>query len=178
MSYFVKAALAVTVSAFPLILHAQDASPPQPELTTATYRAWTLRCAGPEAGRTGKACEIAQGLALSQNGQLVGQIAIGRMSDDQPLRVVVQLPPGVWLPADVRIDTAEGDGITVPYSSCRQFCAAEAELDDALVLAFQQGPEPATLTFLDGTGQPVAISLSLDGFAAAMAAMTSEMADG
>ena len=171
-----KATLAMALVCLPFATQAQDSAPASPEMTTATYRAWTLRCATAPADAARPICEVAQTLSLTPGGNPVAQVAIGRIAADQPMKLVVQLPTGVWLPGNVRIDAPDGTALTATFTACGQLCAAEAAPDDAFVATLKSAPEAATLTFHDGAQRPVALPVSLDGLTAALMAMEAHMA--
>ena len=65
-----------------LLLGSSAAAAQAPQLTTATYDDWTVRCEMHDAVKT---CEIEQTSQIQ--GQLVSQIALGRPSKSAPFRL-------------------------------------------------------------------------------------------
>lgn len=172
----IKAVFTTMLVCLPFTTNAQDAVPPSPEMTTATYRSWTLRCATAAADEARRICEVVQAVSLEPGGSPVAQVAMGLLSADQPMKLVVQLPTGVWLPANVRIDAPNGTSLTANFTACGQLCGAEAAPDEAFIAALKSATEAAVLTFQDGAQRPVVLQVSLEGLTAALAAMEAEMA--
>ncbi|HTM77890.1 MAG TPA: invasion associated locus B family protein, partial [Devosia sp.] len=90
----------LAIAAMSAPTRAQDGSE-QPVATTATYRDWTLRCGQVAAEPPRKVCEVAQAIRSADGKNVLGQVVLGRPAPDQKFKLVVQLPPGVWLPANV-----------------------------------------------------------------------------
>lgn len=166
-----RTAFSVALACLPLAAQAQELLSPAPEMTTATYRAWTLRCAVLDRDDNPTVCEVAQTLALAQTGTPVAQIALGRLAADQPMKLVVQLPTGVWLPANVRLDAPDGAQLIASFTACGQLCAAEALPDESFVESLKSSQSAAKLTFQNDEQQLVELEVSPDGLAAALAAM-------
>ena len=135
-----------------------------PQLTTATYDDWTVRCEVHEAAKT---CEMEQ--TSQVQGQPVSQIAIGRPSKRSPLRVVFQVPINVWLPAGVTFALDDKDpGVSAPFKRCvGTGCFADADLPAALVSRLHAQTQNGKLLFKDAAQRPVTIPVSFKGFAAA-----------
>lgn len=137
----------------------------RPGLTTATYQDWVVRCV---AGDTGRVCEVVQNIQAQGQG-LIASVAVGRADPKAPLRLVVQLPAGVWLPAGVKVQIAEkAKPVQLVFTRCPQGCFAEAELDAAALQALKAASEPGSFTFEDGARRPVTLPLSFKGFTAAL----------
>ncbi|TCT01651.1 invasion associated locus B family protein [Aquabacter spiritensis] len=137
----------------------------QPGLTTATYQDWVVRCM---AGSEGRTCEIVQNLQAQGQG-LVASVAVGKVDPKGPLRLVVQVPAGVWLPAGVKFTaSAKAKPMALEFKRCLQGCFAEVELDAAAVLALRAATEPGSFTFEDGSRRAVTLPVSFKGFPAAL----------
>src|SRR3954447_9349007 len=103
----------LTILAAALLLAAVSAVSAQtPQQTTATYEDWIVRCetvAGPPPKRS---CEMVQSTQMQGQG-VISQVAVGRPVKGQPVKIVVQLPNGVWLPTGVKLVVGAGDpGLT------------------------------------------------------------------
>lgn len=135
---------------------------------TSRFEDWLLRCGALEDGRG--MCEIAQGITAAGRG-LVAQIVLGRAGKDDPLRLIVQLPEGVFLPAGVSV-ALDGTAPAIPlaYQRCVKGCFAEAELTPALVEALKAARGPGTITFADGARRPTVLPVSFNGFVPALEA--------
>ncbi|GGF48300.1 hypothetical protein GCM10007301_04480 [Azorhizobium oxalatiphilum] len=143
-----------------------------PTRTTATYDDWVVRCERSEAVGGARVCEAAQTLQIGNAQQgLQAQIVFGRLTKESPMRLVVQLPVGVWLPAGSKFIFGEKPRtISADYKFCIRACIADVDVsaDDVVALSKEQGP--AKLEFLDRNQQPVALEISFKGLAAALAA--------
>ena len=153
-----------------LCLAASAAFAQAPRLTTATYDDWTVRC---EMAGAVKTCEVEQ--TSQVQGQPFSQIAIGRPSKAEPMRIVFQVPINVWLPAGVTlvVDDKDPGGIGAVFKRCvGSGCFADAELSDDAVKKLRARSDKAKLVFKDATQREVSVPVSLKGFAPAFDAMT------
>lgn len=143
-----------------------------PTRTTATYDDWVVRCERSDVVGGAKVCEAAQTLQIgNQQQQLVAQVVFGRLTKEAPLRLVVQLPVGVWLPAGVQFAYGEKPRtVTSQYKFCIRACISDVELSADDVAALTAAPGPGKLDFLDRNQQPVSLQISFKGLAAALAA--------
>jgi len=158
------AALSAALSlAFPTL--AQE--PAGPQATTATYQAWTLRCDNAAGTPARRICEVAQTIASPDGKSALAQIVIGRPAPDKPSKLIVQLPNGVWLPANAILALDDKTTVTATYKRCVQLCFADADLDQATIDALKARKDPVKLLFADGAQRIVELPVALDGFAAA-----------
>jgi invasion protein IalB len=121
-----------------------------------------------------RACEIAQTVQVQGQAQPALQIAIGHPSPAEDLRVVFQLPVGVWLPFPPQLRLAEGaDPLTAAFKRCLPTaCFADLAYTDQLAKAFTgDADQQAQVVFQAAEGQNIALPISFKGFAAAFAAM-------
>lgn len=142
-----------------------------PQVTTATYQDWLVRCVA--ASATAKQCEATQTLQMQAQGQgqggTIALIALGRLAADGPLRLVVQLPAGIWLPAGAKLQPGEkAKPIALEFKRCLQGCFAEAELDKAAEPILRGANGAGTLQFEDGARRPVSLPFSLKGLPQAL----------
>ena len=142
-----------------------------PQVTTATYQDWLVRCVTPSA--TAKVCEATQTLQVQAQGQQPGGpialIAVGRLAADAPVRVVVQLPAGVWLPAGAKLQPGEkAKPVALEFKRCLQGCFAEAELDRGAEQALRGATGTGSLQFEDGARRAVSLPFSLKGLTPAL----------
>jgi len=145
-------------------------APTPPQRTTATYDDWTVRC---EVRDTTKTCEMVQTMQIQGQAQPVTQIAIGRLSKGDPLKIVFQVPINVWLPAEVKLKTDDKDsGLLGSYRRCLPTsCFADTDLKDELVKKFAGLTENGKLQFKDASQQEIAIPVSFKGFGQAYEAL-------
>jgi invasion protein IalB len=154
-----------------LLLASGAAAAQVPQLTTATYDDWTVRC---EMHETVKTCEMEQTSQIQ--GQPVSQIALGRASKGAPLRVVFQVPINVWLPAGVTLVLDDKDpGISATFKRCvGNGCFADAELNDETVRKLRARTANGKLLFKDATQRDVTIPVVFKGFGPAFDAMSKD----
>ena len=139
----------------------------QPEMTTATYQDWLMRCASP-AGKP-KVCEVTQTIQMEGQTGAVAVLAVGKVEAGDPLRLTIQLAAGVWLPAGVKVQYNEKSApIELEFKRCLQGCFAEIELDKALEQGLRTTSGPGSLTFESGARKPVTLQISFKGFSAAL----------
>ncbi len=138
-----------------------------PEMTTATYQDWLMRCASP-AGKP-KVCEIAQTIQMEGQAGPVAVIAIGKIAADDPLHLTIQLAAGVWLPAGVKLQYNEkSPPVALEFKRCLQGCFAEIDIDKALEQGLRSATGPGSITFESGARKPVTFQISFKGFSAAL----------
>jgi len=138
-----------------------------PQSTTATYQDWIVRCETRE--KAPKVCEIAQGIQAQGQQGLVAQIALGRLTKNDPFRLVIQLPAGVWLPAGVSVQFDDKTApLALPFTRCLQLCVADAELKPEQVNLLRARTTRGLIVFEDGARNKVQLPLSFNGFAAAL----------
>lgn len=152
-------------------LQAATAEGGDPQVTTATYQDWLVRCVTPPSGA--KVCEATQTIQVqAQQGQPGGPIAVlavGRLTAEAPLRIAVQLPAGVWLPAGAKLQAGEkAKPADLEFKRCVQSCFAETEANKDLELALRTVSGNGTLSFEDGARRAVNVPVSFRGFATAL----------
>ncbi len=139
----------------------------EPEVTTASYQDWLVRCVTPPSAP--RICEATQTIQVQGQPGPVAVIAVGRLAADGPLRVVAQLPAGLWLPAGAKLLTGEkATPAAMEFKRCLQACFAELEADKNLEQALRTATGNGSLQFEDGTRRPVSIPFSFRGFTAAL----------
>jgi invasion protein IalB len=146
----------------------------QPDNTTATYGDWVLRCQQSVAARV---CEIVQ--TLEQQGQRgpIALVAIGRPVKDEPIKLVIQVPPNLSLgdKVGVRVSVADKDEATAIFQRCLPGgCFAEAALSDDVLKRWRGLSEAGQMRYLDAGRREVALPLSFRGFPAAAEALLRE----
>ena len=146
----------------------------QPDNTTASYGDWVLRCQQSVAARV---CEIVQ--TLEQQGQRgpIALVAIGRPVKEEPIKLVIQVPPNLSLgdKAAIRVTIADKDEAVAIFQRCLPGgCFAEASLSDDAFKRWRGFSEAAQMRYLDAGKREVALPLSFRGFPAAAEALQRE----
>lgn len=143
-----------------------------PTRTSATYEDWVVRCERAEGSNMPKVCEVAQTLQIGNPQQnLTAQVVFGKLTRDAPLRLVLQLPVGVWLPAGATLTVGDGGKpIPVDFKFCIRACIADVELTPQQAAALVSAKGGGSLVFKDRNQAQVSLPISLKGLAPALAA--------
>lgn len=177
---FAAAALLAGASALPAAAQPQPAAAPnggqQPQQTTATYEDWIVRCETVQGPPVRKSCEMVQ-YTQAKNGQgVISQVAIGRISKTDPLKVVVQLPVGIWLPSGVKVVAdAKDAGLLATFKRCLpQACFADVDIGNDTLRRYRTTTEQGQLQFKDGNQKDTTLPVSFKGFGTALDALAKE----
>jgi len=168
--------VAVTLSGAPALAQ---------QRTSATYDDWTLVCQVQSGDKPTRLCEVAQTLSVrTQEGQQVtiGNIALARPAAGQPMKIVLQLPIGVYLPANVSISGPDDKPIvSIPFERCQAHgCFAVADLNDANLKTLRTLTEAFTIGFEliqpNNSRQSIRLRTSNKGLSNALDAFSKEAA--
>ena len=152
-----RSALALSWSAAALIAGlgtaaAQQAQPaqsaPTPQLTTATYEDWIVRCESRAGPPPQKNCEMVQFTQVQGQAGVLTQIAIGRPNKGDPVKVVIQVPINVWLPTGVRLALNDKDktALNGAFKRCvPNACFADVEVKDDVLKKLRASAEPGQI---------------------------------
>ena len=141
--------------------------PNTPQTTTATYQDWVVRCETKPGAP--KVCEAVQGVQVQGQQGLVAQIVFGRLKKEDPVRLIIELPRGVWLQGAVTVQTSEKAApVALAYTRCLNGCLAELELKNDQLNALKGAEGAGIINFVDGTQRKVQLPLSFKGFSAAL----------
>lgn len=139
----------------------------EPDSTTAQYGDWVLRCARLPSG--GRACEAQQNIEVK--GQVVAQIAVGRLDPKAPLLATAVLPPNVSFPSIVlaSIDEKDDHALELSWQQCLPGgCFARAELKDDMLKRWRGQSGTGVVRYLNAAKQPLTLTFSFRGFANAI----------
>jgi invasion protein IalB len=166
--------LAILAGALLLAALNPASAQPSPQQTTATYEDWIVRCETAAGPPPKKICEMVQSTQMQGQG-VISQVAVARPVKGQPVKIVVQLPNGVWLPTGVRLVVGAADpGLTATFKRCLAGCFADFEVKDDTIKKFRSMTEPGQIQFKDGTTKDISLPLSFKGFGAAFDALLKE----
>jgi invasion protein IalB len=150
----------------------------EPQVTTATYADWILRCQragdGPQAQRQ---CEVAQ--SVQDQRVTILQIGFARANAKQPfqlvvIQLVVILPVNVSFPSAVRVSVNDKDASSVElkWRNCTAIgCVAEANITDDILRQWRAQTERGRVQIKDASGRDVTIPFSFRGLAQALDAL-------
>ena len=145
-----------------------------PQMTTATYGDWVLRCqVSGDPPEQQHVCEVAQTLQVQGTGP-IAQIVFGRTAARAPLLLTVILPTNVTFPSSVLLSTDEKD--TQPaelgWQRCLPAgCIANGEVKDDLLRRWRPQTGQGRLQFKEGDGRDIMLAFSFRGLAQALDAM-------
>lgn len=154
---------------------ADTPSTTNPQRTTATYEDWTVRCETRGTPAV-KACEMVQAVTAQGQANPVTQVAIGRASPKDPVRMVFQLPVNVWVPAGVRfVYDAKATPSGAPFKWCAPAgCFADIDLNNDMIKRLRGITAQGRFEFKDASQRDVAIPVSFKGFGQAFDALLKE----
>ena len=149
-----------------LISPAQAQQTPTPSETVSSHDDWRVRCTGAGDKRE---CEAVQTLQPTSGKGVLAHVAV-RAEKNGPVRLITQVPPGVWLPANITLKVAGVPDVVLTYKRCGQSCIASAELKADELTALKASAGEGDLVFENGSRQPVTLPLSFKGLGAALTA--------
>ena len=152
------------------------AAPSAPQQTTASYEDWIVRCETQPGSPPQKHCEMVQFTQVRGGQGIVSQIAIGRPVKGQPVKLVIQLPIGVWLPTGIKlIAGAKDTGLLTTFKRCLpNACFADAEINADTIRKFRTTSEAGQIQFKDGNQKDGTLPVSFKGFGTAYDALQKE----
>jgi invasion protein IalB len=163
----------------PPVAQTPEPSPPaadslgaDPQVTTATFGDWTLRCqfTGQDAGRQ-KTCEVAQTLQAEGQQGVLAQIAVGRLSTREPLKVTVLFGVNILIPGQLRmaVDDKDGQPVELAWRRCIPAgCLGDGELREEVLKRWRAQSGRGVIHLKDGSGRDVNLPFSFRGLARAL----------
>lgn len=150
-----------------------QAPAPTPNVTTANFGDWVLRCES--RADAPRACEVLQSL-LDQRRQPVAQFAFGRAQRGQTMRLIVLIPANITVLTPLLIHLPDrGPPIPVTLRACGpRGCVAEAEVNAAQLARLRAREAQGRLEYRDALNAEVALPFSTRGFGAALDALARE----
>ncbi|MGE4373215.1 MAG: invasion associated locus B family protein [Xanthobacter sp.] len=141
--------------------------------TLSVHGDWTVRCKEADAehggGSDGKICEAVQTLQTPDMKTILAHIAVHAQKDG-PVYLIVQVPPRVWLPANVVLKVKGVEDIVLTYKHCGVACTASVKLSEAQLKALKASSGNGELVFEAGNRKSVLLPISFTGLPAAMEA--------
>ena len=132
------------------------------------YGSWRVAC--PAASQPNVSCEIVQDVLDSQTHEEIVRIAVGKLPTGKPALDVV-LPLGVALEPGVGLVLGTNPMITTKYRTCtQQGCIVDIPIDQKLQKEFDDGKDGKVVFAGANDNKPIAIPLSLTGYADAQRA--------
>jgi invasion protein IalB len=146
-----------------------------PEVTTASYGDWVMRCArqATDPKTIVRICEVVQVLQVQGQQAPIAQLAIGRPGPKEPLKFTAVLPTNITI-ANQPSAQLEDKSASQPLAWRRcgpGGCIADTDIRMEVVTAWRLSKARGVLQFRDSTGQDLSLPFSLRGLAQALDAM-------
>ena len=137
-----------------------------PARSQETYQDWQVACVQQEAA---KRCSLLQQQA-QQNGQRVMAVELVAQAGAATIDGSLVLPFGLSLDAGVTLQIDEAAALQpLRFSTCLPAgCIVPLSFNEAMLTALRAGTALKVNAIASGTEQPVALSISLSGFSAAL----------
>lgn len=134
------------------------------------FQDWSAKCQKPKDAEK-EQCYIFQNLVLKDGGQRLLHVAIMYLKANNQPAAIVTVPLGVLLPQGVGLQVDDGEKTRFGYERCdASGCTGGLILTDTLITALKKGMQ-AKFSFHSGTGQEIAVPVSLSGFTAGFNAL-------
>lgn len=147
-----------------------------PDMTTAAFGDWVLRCVRVKPGETERRlCEVSQSLLIDGGQGTIAQLAIGRRAEGQPLLLTTVLPNNVAFPSTVGLLVEENDQepLELAWTRCIPgACIAQLELSTLALERLTARDSGGQLRFTDSNANDILLPISLRGLAQAMDALS------
>lgn len=150
----------------------------EPETTTATYGAWTLRCTHREQGNGAqRICDVEEAVTPQGQQNPIAQIGIGHFSSHSDMQITAILPTNITFQVSPRVTSQDKDpGVELTWRRCLPgACIADGAIGQNTLRAWRAvAADTGRLLFTNAAGRPIAIQFSFRGFAQAMDALGKE----
>jgi invasion protein IalB len=150
----------------------------EPNSTLATFGDWALRCQRLGNGaETRHLCEVTQQIRAQDQQNPVAELAIGRLTKADPLRLTVVVPVNVTFSSS---PTFSADGkvpepLDLGWRKCLPGgCIADALLKEDVLRHWKTQTSDGRITWMDAAGRDLAIGLSFRGLTQAFDALSKE----
>ncbi len=150
-----------------------------PPVRTSQFDDWILTCrnAASGASQTLQSCELVQTITLKGQKDPFAQIAIGRVSSDQPLQLSVVLPVNISFSNTVAVSTSENDRspVNLAWARCMTIgCFATTALKGDVQKKWSALETQGRVSFKASNGQEVSMPISFKGLKSAIDALNKE----
>lgn len=150
-----------------------------PDRTTASFGDWTLRCERRRDGSTpAKLCELSQSIQRAGDSAPLAQVAIGRLSASEPLRLTLVLPFNVALTSAPKVSAEAKDAFPVQQTAWQRCvpggCLASVTMGDDVVKKVRTAGDAARMEYRDAGDREVTLGFSLRGLPEALDALSRE----
>lgn len=144
---------------------------PQPVARQEAFGNWTVDCINPAQGA--KQCQITGKTPSADQKQTILVLSISSAPDTKTTLYQAALPLGIAVQKNVQVSIGDDFTSELEVSRCtQQGCLLEGKLDPPFLEAMKRNTE-ARFTVITPEGSKVPIRLSLEGFSAALATLSS-----
>ena len=146
----------------------------EPQRTSASYGDWVLNCIRRTPSTGPAECEVAQTIVVKGQTGPVAQLALGRASPSDPLRLTLALPNNVSLGTKPLLHAADDKPALFELTWRRCLpggCFSDIALTDAELKRLRTQDQAGEIVFKDAADHEVKISMSWRGLPQALDAM-------
>ncbi len=156
--------------------------PGEPEVTTASFGDWQLRCRAAIPAAAGqpaipRSCEVVQSVMLQGQSAPFAQLAFGKTAPNEPMFFTMVLPTNIALPSTVKVSLDEKDKqpVDLAWTRCMPGgCFASVVTKDDFIKRWRAQEESGRFTFKNSGGQDVTLPFSFRGLSRALDALAKE----
>ena len=149
-----------------------------PDHTTATYGDWILRCdRRMDLSPPRRFCELALIVQKPGEASAQGQVAVGRVTPNEPLKVTAVLPPNIAFKVLPRLVADGKDAFSVELAWTRCIsgaCFSDAILPEDVVVKLRSRTEAGRIEYRDGADRDAVLPVSFRGLGQALEALARE----
>jgi len=149
-----------------------------PNLTTAAYEDWTVRCTRTGDGDTAKrSCAMVETLTLPGQTQPSARVIVESIDKTPSFRMTVVVPTVVSFDQVLSLGGAAGSPslFDLTWRRCLpDGCFADVSLNADAIKTLRARTDPANVLFKDAGEHDVSVPLSMHGFSQALDALTKE----
>lgn len=153
-----------------------DAVPADPNLTTASYGDWVLRCERADKAARVRVCDVAQTVPTQDLQGALAQISIAKPEASGPLHIYGLLPANIALPGSATMKSEEGAlELELNWRRCLPSgCVSEAEASPSVLDRWRKLTGGGKIVYKDAGGSEVTVPVSFRGLRQALDALDKE----
>lgn len=150
-----------------------ESVPADPNLTTASYGDWVLRCERSEKASPSRICDVAQTVPTQDLQGALAQISIAKHDGARSLRVYGLLPANITLPGSATMRSEEGTPeLELNWRRCLPSgCVSEGAPSPSLVERWKKLTGSGQIVYKDARGLEITVPVSFRGLRQALDAL-------
>ena len=150
--------------------------PADPNLTTASYGDWVLRCERSRQPSRSRVCDVAQTVPTQDLQGALAQISIARQDGSGPLHIYGLLPANIALPGSATMRDEDGTlELELQWRRCLPSgCLSEAQPSEPVLDRWKKRTGSGQIVYKDAGGSDVTVPVSFRGLRQALDALAKE----